>query len=332
MRKVVSVPLTVYACTDFSTYRTKTGCDSSLVSLIEWLLILYGDSVYSRENQGQHFPHLEFTSAPIQVTSSSSAASVSSGSSVPVVVTPFVSMTMKDKSIKVAILEDAMSFPKPALEADGEVDVPTLQSAAAAHKENTIKLMFVELLASYQTKLMKMENLKSYYAQKNMRQPSERVNSAFMQFASNFNDTRASRYFSTFRAENKFVAYHTTAVSSPQFVISFYDGLPQAVKLRFKASDVDAWRNAINQASNARAADACNKEILLHAYCYSISAKLKPENFFQAIKLYDSTNAGKRKAIQLFYTNLQKLASNEEAMTDAKSIDDLLKASEGIWF
>jgi len=310
-RKTVAVPLTVVACKDFARYREITNCDNSITSIVEWLLIYQANMIYIKENNNLTFPH------------ANDEPSSAVGPCITIITTKKVShvVELRDKSTFMDIKEHA----------EGEVDLPTIQSVSAAFMEGTIKLMFAEMLTTYQTKGLKPDNLASFYAQKGLKKPSERVHTAFHQFASNFNDTRLSANLGDFRRENAYVKYHTTAVSSPQYVINFIRGLPTQVRSKFTLTDVQAWENASIKSFDARAADGCNMNILLHAYCYGKAAKMAPDSFYQAEKVFNAENAGKRKAIIQFYTNLQRIISNEEAMAEAKSLNDLMTASSSIW-
>jgi len=141
----------------------------------------------------------------------------------------------------------------------------------------------------------------------------------------------ASETIKSLRASNKFVMYHTTAVSTPLLITRMHDELPGPVKAMIPDKDVETAKRALTSYNVAAAADGISQKTLCLAYIYfTVSSQGTASNdtmkeWVQGKRAFDATPVPLRNAMTALMKKQLAIIAATDAIEDIENLEGIME-------
>lgn len=184
------------------------------------------------------------------------------------------------------------------------------------------------ILACFSVKTLKLKNLRGLYSSLSMPAPTSHDVELLTYLAAGTEVIWSSSEIIAARSENKFIKYHTTAVSSGLLVQSAYNQLGRVAGVFYSESDIKAAEVSQEKYWESTAADGISQKALASTYIFFAIVPDNPPKtitaWYQGKRAYQSSEQGSMRRYEAIIRKYQDLNSDTSLIEAADSLDALI--------
>jgi hypothetical protein len=184
------------------------------------------------------------------------------------------------------------------------------------------------IIACFSVKTLRIKNLKGLYSSLSMPAPTAHDIELLTFMAAGTEVQWNSKEIINARAENKFIKYHTTAVSSGLLVQSAFSQLGKVGAILFSENDIKSAEESQVKYWESTAADGISQKALAITYIFFAIVPDNPPKtitaWYQGKRAYGTSEQGSMKRFETIIRKFQELNSDTSAIEAADSLEALI--------